>query len=109
MPGVRTLGVGVAVGPPVPVVGVTVGVLVTTEVVGEGVLVGRGVPGVEVRLGVRVAVAYPMHQGFPVWLTHSVAEAGLAQQSASLTHEKNAKSVSITQNFPVETQVELVH
>ncbi len=90
----------------VPVgVGVWVCPGVVTEVVGDGVFVGRGVPGTVVRVGTRVAVGVgckPTHAP----RGHVVVD---MQQSASTTHEKNAKSVPIAQNFPVDTQVEPVH
>ena len=88
----------------VPVgVGVPVCTGVVTEVVGDGVFVGRGVPGGSVRVGTRVAV------GVGCKPTHEPLGQVDVQQSASTTHEKNAKSVPIMQNFPVDTQVEPLH
>ncbi len=98
--GVAPVGVGVPV-----CAGVPVCTGVVTEVVGDGVFVGRGVPGGGVRVGTRVAVAVgckPTHAP----RGHVVVD---MQQSASTTHEKNAKSVPIMQNFPVDTQVDPVH
>lgn len=111
-PGV-SVAVPVRVGAIVPVdtrvvpvaVGVPVWAGVVIEVVGDGVFVGRGDPGTVVRVGTRVAV------GVGCEPTHAPRGQVVVdmQQSASTTQEKNAKSVPIMQNLPVDTQFEPLH